>query len=587
MTDSVNHFDTVTFDAVASGFESSDSIISDFHKYGINLRRVDDRHVGISFNETTTLVDLDEIIEIFYDLKSKQTSAGFLSEEYYKNSKFTELPANLKRSSNFMQQPQFTEITSETQMMRYIQRLADKDIGLTNSMIPLGSCTLKLNSAIEMIPITWNGFAGVHPFAPKDQVQGYMQLIKTLQDDLCAVSHYDYVSLQPNSGANGEYAGLMAIKRYHESRGDFHRDVCLIPTSAHGTNPASAALCNMKIVVVDCDENGNVDVADLKKKAEANKDRLAALMITYPSTHGVFEAGVKEICEVIHLHGGQVYMDGANLNAQMGLTSPGFIGADVGHFNLHKTFAIPHGGGGPGVGPIGVKKQLAPFVPGHPVIPVEGKSDLTVAAAPYGSAGILPIPYAYIKMMGGKGLLASSQHAIMSANYISKKLEGHYKILYKGEGGRVAHEFIIDMREFKKSADVTEADIAKRLMDYGFHAPTVSFPVVGGLMIEPTESEDKVEMDRFIDALIRIREEIREIEQGKADKHDNVIKNSPHTLKHTICDEWKHSYSREKAAYPAPWIHTRGKIFASVGRIDNVFGDRNLICTCPPVTDFL
>jgi len=379
----------------------------------------------------------------------------------------------------------------------------------------------------------------------------------------------------------------MAIKKYHESRGDFHRNVCLIPVSAHGTNPASAALCNMKIVVVDCDEHGNVDTEDLRKKAELHKDKLSALMITYPSTHGVFEADVKEICNIIHKHGGQVYMDGANLNAQMGLTAPGFIGADVGHLNLHKTFSIPHGGGGPGVGPIGVMKHLAPFMPGHPVIPVDGRTKLTVAAAPYGSAGILPIPYAYIKMMGGKGLLASSAHAIMSANYLAKELENSYKILYRGQSGRVAHEFILDMREFKKSADITESDIAKRLMDYGFHAPTVSFPVVGGLMIEPTESEDKVEMDRFVDALVRIREEIREIEEGRADKDDNVLKNAPHTLKHIVCDEWTHGYSREKAAYPAPWIHTRGKIFPAVGRIDNVYGDRNLICTCPPTSDFL
>ena len=343
----------------------------------------------------------------------------------------------------------------------------------------------------------------------------------------------------------------------------------------------------MKIVVVDCDEFGNVDVADLKKKAEQHKERISALMITYPSTHGVFESAVKEICEVIHSYGGQVYMDGANLNAQMGLTSPGYIGADVGHLNLHKTFSIPHGGGGPGVGPIGVKKHLAPFMPGHPIVPVEGRTELTVASAPFGSAGILPIPYTYIKLMGGDGLLASSQHAIMSANYIANELESSYKILYKGERGRVAHEFILDMREFKKTADITEQDIAKRLMDYGFHAPTVSFPVVGGLMIEPTESEDKIEMDRFIDALKRIREEIREIETGKADKNDNVLKNSPHTLKHVVCDEWKHSYPRDKAAFPAPWIQTRGKIFPTVGRIDNVFGDRNLVCTCPPVSDFL
>ena len=420
VTDASRHFDTVTLNVKASGLPSSDFVVAEFHKFGINLRRVDDAHVSVAFNETNNLVDLDELIEIFADLKDKPMSGeGFLTEKFYENRKYNEIPKNLARTSKFLQQAQFTEITSETQMMRYIQRLVDKDIGLTNSMIPLGSCTLKLNSAIEMLPVTFDGFAGIHPFAPKDQVQGYLAMIKELENCLVAVTQYDAISLQPNSGANGEYAGLMAIKKYHESRGDFHRDVCLIPLSAHGTNPASAALCNMKIVVVDCDENGNVDVADLKKKAEQHKDKLSALMITYPSTHGVFESGVKDICDTVHKYGGQVYMDGANLNAQMGLTSPGYIGADVGHLNLHKTFSIPHGGGGPGVGPIGVKKHLIPFMPGHPIIPVEGRSELTVASAPFGSAGILPIPYAYIKMMGKEGLLASSQHAIMSANYLA------------------------------------------------------------------------------------------------------------------------------------------------------------------------
>jgi glycine dehydrogenase len=375
VTDKANHFDTVIIDAKASGLKSSDFVVSEFHRFGINLRRVDDNLVGVSFNETNTLVDLDELIEIFADMKDKPFTpcSGFLTDNFYENRKFNQLPKNLHRTSEFMQQPQFKEITSETQMMRYIQRLADKDIGLTNSMIPLGSCTLKLNSAIAMLPVTYDGFGGIHPFAPVDQVPGYVEMIKELSDCLVAVTQYDAISLQPNSGANGEYAGLMAIKKYHESRGDFHRDVCLIPISAHGTNPASAALCNMKIVVVDCDEDGNVDVADLKKKAELHKDKISCLMITYPSTHGVFESAVKEICDVIHSYGGQVYMDGANLNAQMGLTSPGYIGADVGHLNLHKTFSIPHGGGGPGVGPIGVKKQLIPFMPGHPIIPVEGR----------------------------------------------------------------------------------------------------------------------------------------------------------------------------------------------------------------------
>lgn len=475
---------------------------------------------------------------------------------------------------------------SETNMMRYIQRLCEKDVSLTNSMIPLGSCTMKLNSAVCMIPITWRGFAGLHPFAPPDQTQGTLAMIREIEDNLVAVTQYDAISSQPHSGATGEYAGLMAIKKYHESRNEGYRNICLCPTSAHGTNPATAQMCGMKIIPIGCDEEGNIVLEEVEAKAKQYAEKLSCLMITYPSTHGVFEKDVKKICDLVHQYGGQVYMDGANLNAQLGLTSPGFIGADVGHLNLHKTFSIPHGGGGPGVGSIGYKKHLEPFVPGHCVNPIEGRTDGAVAGAPYGNAGVIPISYAFIKMTGRDGLLQTSQQAILNANYMAKKLEGHYKVKYTGENGRVAHEFILDCNEFKQSAGVTEEDIAKRLIDYGFHAPTQSWPVVGGLMIEPTESEDIYELDRFCDAMIEIRKEIQEIADGKFDQKENLLKLSPFTLKDLMSTEWNYKFSREKAAYPAPWLYELGKVFPHVGRIDNVYGDKNLVCSCPPVSEF-
>ena len=432
---------------------------------------------------------------------------------------------------------------SETNMMRYIQRLADKDLSLTNSMIPLGSCTMKLNSAICMIPITFSGFANLHPFVPIEQAQGFAQLIEEIEDNLVAITQYDAMSSQPHSGATGEYAGLMAIKKYHESRGDFQRDICLCPTSAHGTNPATAQICGMKIIPIHCDEDGNILAEEVEEKAKQYADRLSCIMITYPSTHGVFEESVKTICDTIHHYGGQVYMDGANLNAQLGLTSPGLIGADVGHLNLHKTFSIPHGGGGPGVGTIGYKNHLAPFVPGHCEVPINGLTEGAIAGAPYGNAGVLPISYAYIKMSGKSGMLAASQQSILNANYMANKLDGPFKVLYRGKEGRCAHEFILDCNEFKKHG-ITEEDIAKRLIDYGFHAPTMSWPVVGGLMIEPTESEDVNELDRFIWAMLSIREEMQEIIDGKADKEKNLLKCAPFTLPHLMQEEWDYDFSR-------------------------------------------
>ncbi|OAY67992.1 Glycine dehydrogenase (decarboxylating), mitochondrial [Ananas comosus] len=457
-------------------------------------------------------------------------------------------------------------------------------------MIPLGSCTMKLNATVEMMPVTWPNFANIHPFAPVDQAQGYQEMFNDLGELLCKITGFDSFSLQPNAGAAGEYAGLMVIRAYHISRGDSHRNVCIIPVSAHGTNPASAAMCGMKIVAVGTDSKGNINIEELRKAAEAHKDNLSALMVTYPSTHGVYEEGIDEICRIIHENGGQVYMDGANMNAQVGLTSPGFIGADVCHLNLHKTFCIPHGGGGPGMGPIGVKKHLAPFLPSHPVVPTGGipppeKAQPlgTISAAPWGSALILPISYTYIAMMGSKGLTDASKIAILNANYMAKRLENHYPILFRGVNGTVAHEFIIDLRGFKTTAGIEPEDVAKRLMDYGFHAPTMSWPVPGTLMVEPTESESKAELDRFCDALISIREEITQIEAGKADIHNNVLKGAPHPPSLVMSDTWTKPYSREYAAFPAAWL--RGaKFWPTTGRVDNVYGDRNLVCTLLPVS---
>jgi glycine dehydrogenase len=468
-------------------------------------------------------------------------------------------------------------------MLRYLRRLEAKDLSLTTSMIPLGSCTMKLNATTEMLPIAWPELSRLHPFVPLEQAEGYQEIFRQLSSWLAEITGFSAVSLQPNSGAQGEYAGLLVIRGYHHSRGEGHRKICLIPQSAHGTNPASAAMVGMQVVVVKCDDKGNIEVADLQAKAEQHRDNLAALMVTYPSTHGVFEESIKEICAIVHANGGQVYMDGANLNAQVGLCRPGELGADVCHVNLHKTFCIPHGGGGPGMGPIGVASHLAPFLPAHPIIATGGAQDIgPVSAAPWGSANILVISWAYIAMMGGEGLTQATKAAILNANYMAQRLSKYYPILYRGANGGVAHEFILDLRRFKTSAGVEVEDIAKRLMDYGFHAPTVSFPVPGTLMIEPTESESKEELDRFCEAMIAIRKEIEEIEAGVADREKNVLKNAPHTAEMIASDKWNFSYSREKAAFPLPWVRAR-KFWPVVGRIDSAYGDRNLVCACPPV----
>jgi glycine dehydrogenase len=471
-------------------------------------------------------------------------------------------------------------------MLRYIHRLQERDLSLTTSMIPLGSCTMKLNATSEMLPVTWRPFSEIHPFAPAEQARGYAELFRQLEAWLAEVTGFAAVSLQPNAGSQGEYAGLLCIRAYHRSRGQAGRDVCLIPVSAHGTNPASATVAGFRVVVVACDEKGNVDVQDLRDKAEAHRDRLGALMVTYPSTYGVYEESIREVCRVVHEHGGQVYMDGANMNAQVGLTRPADVGADVCHLNLHKTFCIPHGGGGPGMGPIGVAGHLVPFLPGHPVTGLGGPQSVgAVAAAPFGSPSILPISWMYIRMMGAAGLRRATEVAILNANYMARRLEAHYPVVFTGKNGRVAHEFIVDVRPFKKTADVEVDDIAKRLMDYGFHAPTMSFPVPGTLMIEPTESESKAELDRFCDAMIAIREEIRAIEEGRLERVDNPLKNAPHTVREATSDAWTHPYTREQAAFPLPWVRAH-KFWPAVARIDNTYGDRNLICACPPTESY-
>ena len=475
-------------------------------------------------------------------------------------------------------------------MLRYLRRLADRDIALDRAMIPLGSCTMKLNATSEMIPVTWPEFGAIHPFAPADQTQGYREIVEDLERMLCAVTGYAAVSLQPNAGSQGEYAGLLVIKAYHASRGEGHRNVCLIPASAHGTNPASAQMAGMRVVVVACDAAGNVDMADLEAKARTHRANLAAIMVTYPSTHGVFEAGIGRLCAIVHEHGGQVYVDGANLNALVGLAAPGEFGADVSHLNLHKTFCIPHGGGGPGVGPIGVGAHLARFLPGHRYLPSRPRrsarsrphQDRPVSAAPYGSASILPISWMYIAMMGGEGLAAATESAILAANYVAKRLDPHYPVLYSGPGGLVAHECILDLRPLKEASDIAVDDVAKRLIDYGFHAPTMSFPVAGTLMVEPTESESKAELDRFIDAMIAIRGEIRAVEEGRADRVDNVLKHAPHTAAAVAADDWPHRYKRTEAAYPIASLR-EAKYWPPVARVDNVYGDRHLFCSCPPV----
>ena len=554
---------------------------------GINLRRYDDGGVGIACDETTREADVHDLLEAFAAAVgggNGHTELPFDVGELAAEVGEPALPAALARTSAFLTHESFKRYHAEHELLRYIHRLQAKDLSLTTSMIPLGSCTMKLNATTEMIPVTWPEFGRMHPFAPADQTGGYRALFEQLEAWLAEITGFAAVSLQPNSGAQGEYAGLLAIRAYHAARGDAHRTVCLIPMSAHGTNPASAVLAGFEVVAVATARDGSIDLADLRAKAAKHADRLGALMVTYPSTHGVFEDGITEVCAIVHEHGGQVYMDGANMNAQVGLCRPGDIGADVCHLNLHKTFCIPHGGGGPGMGPIAVAQHLAPFLPGHPLAPAGSQPVGPVSAAPWGSASILPISFAYIAMMGADGLRRATEVAILGANYMAKRLEAHYQVVYTGRNGRVAHEFIIDCRPFKKSAGVEAEDIAKRLMDYGFHAPTMSFPVPGTLMIEPTESESKRELDRLCDALIAIRDEIRAIEEGRADRADNLLKNAPHTSAAISSTSWGHPYSREQAAFPAPWTREH-KYWPPVARVDNAYGDRNLICTCPPMDE--
>ncbi|HEX5002212.1 MAG TPA: aminomethyl-transferring glycine dehydrogenase [Bacteroidia bacterium] len=548
----------------------------------MNFRYTEDGCVVLSMNETTTHQDALDIVSVFAKAAGKEFNTEGIDSDM--NSALLNDEHLMSRQSPILVHPVFSTHHSESEMLRYLKRLENKDLSLTHSMIPLGSCTMKLNATSEMVPLSWAAFSNIHPFVPVEQAQGYLQVIKELEHDLCLITGFHAVSLQPNSGAQGEYAGLMVIRNYFLSKGEGHRNVALIPSSAHGTNPASAVMAGMKVVVVKCDHKGNVDIHDLKAQAEKHKNDLAVLMVTYPSTHGVYEESIRDITSIIHEHGGQVYMDGANMNAQVGLTSPGMIGADVCHLNLHKTFAIPHGGGGPGMGPIGVAKHLAPFLPGHPVIQNGGTAG-AVSAAPWGSASILLISYGYIRMMGRTGLRRATELAILNANYIMKRLETYYPVLYKGTHGRVAHEMIFDCRSFKQSAGIEVTDIAKRLMDYGFHAPTVSFPVAGTLMVEPTESEPMEELDRFCEAMIAIRKEISAIENGEMPRENNVLVNAPHTVTELTADEWNHPYSRKQAAYPVAYLN-ENKFWPSVKRVDNAFGDRNLMCTCPDINSY-
>jgi len=576
-----HYFDTLRV-KVPGGVER---VLQRAHAAAMNFHLIDEETVSIALNETVGSSDVRDIVDVFaapagsraHVIDFESTAARLKAESA------DGLPDSLRRSTSFLTHPVFNTHHSESEMMRYVRSLERKDIGLDTSMIPLGSCTMKLNAATEMLPITWNAFSRMHPFAPEEQAEGYAQVFRELEATLCEVTGFAEVSLQPNSGAQGEFTGLMVIRAYHSDRGQPERNVVLIPASAHGTNPASAITAGMRVVVVRSSADGSVDVDDLKAKSSQHRDRLACLMITYPSTHGVFEDEIRQICDIVHEHGGQVYMDGANMNAQVGLTSPAAIGADVCHLNLHKTFAIPHGGGGPGMGPIGVARHLAPFLPGHPVVRVGGtKAIHAVSAAPWGSASILLISYAYVRMLGAEGMTDATRHAILNANYIKARLERHYPVLYARTNGRVAHELIFDLRGFK-AGGVEEMDVAKRLIDYGFHAPTVSFPVAGTLMVEPTESEDKAELDRFCDAMIAIRREIDDVLTGKADSQDNVLKNAPHTAAVVMATEWRHPYTREQAAFPLPFVRER-KYWPPVGRIDNTYGDRNLFCSCPPVT---
>nr|XP_033781749.1 LOW QUALITY PROTEIN: glycine dehydrogenase (decarboxylating), mitochondrial [Geotrypetes seraphini] len=548
----------------------------------INLRVYGDGMLGVSLDETVTERDLDDLLWVF----ACESSAELVAESMGDEARGI-LATPFKRTSQFLTHPVFNSYHSETNLVRYMKRLENKDISLVHSMIPLGSCTMKLNSSSELASITWLEFANIHPFVPLDQAQGYQQLFRELEKDLCEITGYDKISFQPNSGAQGEYAGLAAIKAYLNKKGESHRSVCLIPKSAHGTNPASAQMAGMKIQPVELDKDGSIDFAHLKAMVDKHKENLAAIMVTYPSTNGVFEEEIRDVCDLIHKHGGQVYLDGANMNAQVGLCRPGDYGSDVSHLNLHKTFCIPHGGGGPGMGPIGVKKHLAPYLPSHPVITVQSDNAAsslgTVSAAPWGSSAILPISWAYIKMMGTKGLKHATEIAILNANYMARRLEKHYKVLFRGARGYVAHEFILDTRPFKKTANIEAADIAKRLQDYGFHAPTMSWPVAGTLMIEPTESEDKAELDRFCDAMINIRQEIAEVEEGRMDSRVNPLKMAPHTLTCIASSNWDRPYSREVAAFPLPFVKPDSKFWPTIARIDDIYGDQHLVCTCPPM----
>ncbi len=574
-------FDTLTFKLEGNQQEIIDRAVA----HGLNLRVDGDNQFGVSLDEAKTRDDIENLFTALFgddhglevDMLDSRVGSGDVQS----------IPSELKRTSAILEHEVFNTHHSETEMLRYIKKLENKDLSLNHSMISLGSCTMKLNATAEMIPVTWPEFGQLHPFCPEDQAAGYYELLRTLSTWLIDITGYDAMSMQPNSGAQGEYAGLLAIQKYHESRGDAHRNICLIPSSAHGTNPASAQMMGMKVVVVDCDKNGNVDLDDLKAKAAEAGDNLSCIMVTYPSTHGVYEEGIRTICDVVHEHGGQVYLDGANMNAQVGVTSPGYVGADVSHLNLHKTFCIPHGGGGPGMGPIGVKKHLAPFLPNHSVVPIQGTGldNGAVSAAPFGSASILPISWMYIVMMGSRGLREATEVAILNANYIAKKLSGHYPILYKGRNDRVAHECIIDLRPLKDAAEVAEIDIAKRLQDYGFHSPTMSFPVAGTLMVEPTESESKYELDRFIEAMISIREEVKKVESGEWPQDNNPLHHAPHTLADITDANWDRPYDRVTAVYPVAAV-AENKFWPSVNRIDDVYGDRNLMCSCPAVEDY-
>ena len=584
-----HQLNTIYFDTlhISVGNVSMENIKTYAEDAKINFNYINDDALSISIDEKDDLSNINDILEVFAKSCNHSDSQDLIKEVL--SGDYTQatarIPDALYRNSSFMQHDVFNKYHSETEMMRYIKRLENKDLSLTHSMIPLGSCTMKLNAASELFPLSWSEFGNLHPFAPAHQARGYHIMFHELEEMLCEITGFDAMSLQPNSGAQGEFAGLMVIRAYHESRGDNNRNICLIPSSAHGTNPASAVMAGMKVVVTPCDEHGNIDVKVLKEKAEEYKENLSALMITYPSTHGVYEEAIKEITQIIHDNGGQVYMDGANMNAQVGITNPALIGADVCHLNLHKTFAIPHGGGGPGMGPIGVVEHLKPFLPNNPLVKMGGENGMSISSAPWGSALVLSISYAYIKMLGTEGLKYSTEIAILNANYIKEKLVKHFDVLYSGKNNRVAHEMIVDFRMFKKDG-IEVVDIAKRLMDYGFHAPTVSFPVAGTLMIEPTESESKEELDRFCEAMISIKNEINEVLSGEVILEESVLKNAPHTLGLAVNDEWNFKYTRQKAVYPLEWVRDR-KFWPSVRRVNDAFGDRNFICSCAPISDYI